>query len=265
MGFFSWLGNLGSTAAGAAGLSLAQGGLNLGGSLLSSYLSNRHDLKMWRMQNDYNSPQAQMARLKAAGLNPNLIYSQGSSIAGSNVGQRPTTRPVDFSSSIPDIVSKLAESQTIVLKMAQEKLAEQNAQLMAENAKLSQQKAITEGFRQENLFASSRKLDVDRGMIQQLSPYNTAIRRLQADDIYPSLASRYKLGNSEMLWRLNSLNPLLIENLGSRNDLLDRIIQGQDLDLRVKSQLAPYNTTAKDNWFIRALINAFNEHNLGKQ
>lgn len=31
----------------------------------------------WEMQNQYNSPAAQMKRLKEAGLNPNLIYGQG--------------------------------------------------------------------------------------------------------------------------------------------------------------------------------------------
>jgi tRNA(Glu) U13 pseudouridine synthase TruD len=32
----------------------------------------------WNMQNDYNSPEAQMRRYKEAGLNPNLIYGQQS-------------------------------------------------------------------------------------------------------------------------------------------------------------------------------------------
>lgn len=31
----------------------------------------------WNKQNEYNSPAAQMARLKAAGLNPNLVYDNG--------------------------------------------------------------------------------------------------------------------------------------------------------------------------------------------
>lgn len=31
----------------------------------------------WQMQADYNSPHAQMERLKAAGLNPNLVYGNG--------------------------------------------------------------------------------------------------------------------------------------------------------------------------------------------
>jgi len=34
-------------------------------------------LEDWNMQNAYNSPAAQMDRLKAAGLNPNLVYGHG--------------------------------------------------------------------------------------------------------------------------------------------------------------------------------------------
>ncbi len=44
------------------------------------YEKERQDgLEFWNMQNQYNSPQAQMARFKEAGLNPNLIYGQGNS------------------------------------------------------------------------------------------------------------------------------------------------------------------------------------------
>lgn len=39
---------------------------------------NEWNLEMWRRQNEYNSPIQQMARYQEAGLNPNLIYSQGS-------------------------------------------------------------------------------------------------------------------------------------------------------------------------------------------
>lgn len=34
-------------------------------------------LSDWNMQNEYNSPQAQMERLRRAGLNPNLVYGNG--------------------------------------------------------------------------------------------------------------------------------------------------------------------------------------------
>ena len=39
--------------------------------------ANAYNLQMWHMQNAYNDPSQQMARLKAAGLNPNLVYGKG--------------------------------------------------------------------------------------------------------------------------------------------------------------------------------------------
>lgn len=43
------------------------------------------DIDAWRMQNAYNTPEAQQARLKAAGLNPALMYGQGT--VGNATGQ----------------------------------------------------------------------------------------------------------------------------------------------------------------------------------
>lgn len=51
----------------------------------TEYLRN---LEQWNMQNEYNSPAAQIERYKAAGLNPNLIYGSGSASAG-NVNSSP--------------------------------------------------------------------------------------------------------------------------------------------------------------------------------
>lgn len=41
---------------------------------LQEYQQNRQS---WHEQNEYNSPESQQARFKAAGLNPNLMYGQG--------------------------------------------------------------------------------------------------------------------------------------------------------------------------------------------
>ena len=72
----------------AAGISLAgqlinsgiQGGMNRAQRKWNEkmYGVQRKDaLADWAMQNEYNSPLQQMARLKAAGLNPNLVYNNG--------------------------------------------------------------------------------------------------------------------------------------------------------------------------------------------
>lgn len=42
--------------------------------------------KMWNLNNQYNLPQNQMMRLKSAGLNPNLVYGQGTSTLSSYAG-----------------------------------------------------------------------------------------------------------------------------------------------------------------------------------
>lgn len=46
------------------------------------------DLEMWNKQNQYNTPQAQMQRIRAAGLNPNLVYGTGS-VSGNTGGTTP--------------------------------------------------------------------------------------------------------------------------------------------------------------------------------
>lgn len=43
---------------------------------LAKYKYDR-DVEMWNMQNEYNTPSAQMARFAQAGLNPNFMYGQG--------------------------------------------------------------------------------------------------------------------------------------------------------------------------------------------
>lgn len=42
-------------------------------------------IAMWRLQNQYNDPSAQMERLKRAGLNPNLVYGQGTQVTAGPV------------------------------------------------------------------------------------------------------------------------------------------------------------------------------------
>ena len=78
------LGFLGSLGVGV-GTSAVSSGLNalFGNSAASKTRKHQRwlaeyqyqkDLEMWNKQNEYNNPSNQMARLKDAGLNPNLVY-----------------------------------------------------------------------------------------------------------------------------------------------------------------------------------------------
>lgn len=66
---------------------LIQSGQNKEARRYSTYMYDRQRadaLADWNMQNEYNSPQAQMARLKAAGLNPMLVYGSGSQVSAAS-------------------------------------------------------------------------------------------------------------------------------------------------------------------------------------
>lgn len=82
------------------GPSLISGGLSALGSLASNLISNRqqrkreldrrnYDQEMWKKIQEYNHPLSQIARLKEAGLNPNLIYGSSPGSAVGNAGAIP--------------------------------------------------------------------------------------------------------------------------------------------------------------------------------
>lgn len=50
-------------------------------------------IKFWQMENEYNSPEMQMARLKDAGLNPHLVYGQGATATGGSIGSPQYDQP----------------------------------------------------------------------------------------------------------------------------------------------------------------------------
>lgn len=62
----------------------------------------RDALSDWTMQNEYNSPQAQMKRLKEAGLNPNMVYGSGT-VAGQSSGQVRSSSPGNWNPQVPMI------------------------------------------------------------------------------------------------------------------------------------------------------------------
>lgn len=62
-----------------------------------SELAYQRSVEQWNAQNLYNSPEAQMARFKSAGLNPHLIYGQGNpGNASSPVNYQPARVQYDY-------------------------------------------------------------------------------------------------------------------------------------------------------------------------
>lgn len=66
----------------SVGVGLGAGVINSALGLVSQFIQNRWNEKMWERQTEYNSPIQQKQRLIDAGLNPALMYSNGSVSTG---------------------------------------------------------------------------------------------------------------------------------------------------------------------------------------
>lgn len=97
--------------------------------------ANQQNIEFWKMQNDYNSPQAQMARLREAGLNPNLMYGNGTASAG-NAGNIAPAKAADTQSNkrnfdISAVMTGIQSSLQMDNLRAQNTIMEQEAALKA--------------------------------------------------------------------------------------------------------------------------------------
>lgn len=71
------------------------------------------NMELLKYQLDYNSPEAQMARFKEAGLNPNLVYDKGDAGNMSQAPKYPDIAPVDMQSAykIEDLILKVNQAK----------------------------------------------------------------------------------------------------------------------------------------------------------
>lgn len=94
---------------------------------------NDVNIANWNMQNEYNLPQNQMARLKAAGLNPNLVYGSGTSTTASTVpaASKPDgVKPIDYQGIFQSLSNAIPNLLDQALKVAQiDKVSQETSNL----------------------------------------------------------------------------------------------------------------------------------------
>lgn len=135
--------------------------------------ANRMAMQAWTLANDYNHPSQQMARLKAAGLNPLLVYGSGS-VTGNTTGAPSltgggisTTAESSFKG-LSNIMSVIQGQANIQNTRAQTQASVASAGASgAQAANLNQQTAINQqraNFEERNLIAD---LDYKRALAQK--------------------------------------------------------------------------------------------------
>ena len=133
---------------------------------------------MWNMQNAYNSPTAQMSRLRQAGLNPNLVYGNG--VTGNSSGSAPQYEPAKIQRATMEPYRgwNLGISDAVSTFMAMRQNKAQVENMEAQN-KLIKEQARTEGIRQGNIAMSTARSGFDLNLARELR--NVSIDRAIAE------------------------------------------------------------------------------------
>lgn len=127
----------------------------------------QRSLKMWNLQNEYNSPTQQMARIRAAGLNPNLVYGNG--VTGNSSGSTPQYEPAKFNAPTMQAYRgwNLGISDAVSQFLAYRTVKAQVDNMEAQNSLIRQQTA-TEATKQANIAASTSRSEFDLSMAKEL-------------------------------------------------------------------------------------------------
>lgn len=205
--------------------------------------NQRHwDLAQWNRQNEYNSPAAQMQRLQSAGLNPNLMYGQGSvGTAGGLTSDRVTA---DRLSSSP--YGKTAPPS---YGRANVDNVMRGVQMFADQVNLDKEQAQTDNVRAATQVAQQEALLKGQ-------------QRLQSAILTKKTA--FDLGISKDL-RSNTIEAAKrnLELLQKDVQLRSKQILGQDLNNSIRNlekNLNERGIQKSDNLFFRTLIQ--NLHNI---
>ena len=216
---------------------------------------NEWNLEMWHRQNEYNSPIQQMARYQEAGLNPNLIYSQGSPGNSQSMPSSAENKyQPDFSfvgnSLMQGMQSEQMQHQNEVLKADQRLKIVQalktsneaygidldNIRKLLENDALPEQLRLDLAQRAENL---TNKMNENALQLQQIN-FNA--------DTYDS-----RVGIVEQEW--NNLKQEFNNLVASEKEILERIKWiGPEAQSRINSNNAMANLSNAEAKEIYALM-----------
>jgi hypothetical protein len=172
----------GISALSAGGTAAATGAQNRKSRAFSRemYQQQKQDnIQFWNMQNEYNSPTSQMARLKGAGLNPNMLYDKtGAVIPAQNINtpdvQSAQFRTPDFGSVGSGLVqgyfdTKIKQAQYDNLKVANT-VSQQEAILKAAQAagevKRTEGQGISNTLASTNLDAMIRRAGLENQKLE---------------------------------------------------------------------------------------------------
>ncbi|AXH77374.1 MAG: DNA pilot protein [Microviridae sp.] len=256
-------------------------------------LAYERNLEMWNKQNLYNHPSQQMERLKAAGLNPNLVYGNGTStVAGPGPTMQPATPNIKTGL---DPLGKLGQFQNLQLTKAQtDNVQAETANKVTENTnKILQQEILKKEAQRMGIdIEFMQAVNPDRALLikqeilnktvdtavktqdltqkKAIQPYQVTSAREQAKQAeqatltqareYNILGQNLQIGKEKINQeKLNTfIRTLDISGKRSENELKEQ----QVIFEKWKNKLTENGITTSDNVVVRALLAIQKKYNL---
>lgn len=238
--------------------SLVGGGISAIGSLISSGIQYRNqskllaqqneynqqmadlayqrDLEQWERENAYNTPAEQIERLKQAGLNPNLLYGNGSASTGNASSSPSYNAPMseinryngDYG--IQDAANGVSNAinQYVQTKLGQAQINNIQSNTALNNLRgISQQIANTSDSKKlkylDELYMAQLNV-LDSQSVNQFTQARLADEKAISERQYRDVQYNILQEKFTQLEFLNSLNPLQKEHLAAR--ILNLNLQG---------------------------------------
>lgn len=192
-------------------------------------------MEFWNMQNEYNTPKKQMERFAEAGLNPNLIYGQGTNgnSSFSPTPQMPKTSPYRLDMSYADEISQLllqkrALDSDVALKEKQAKTEEAKVQSMAyDNAVKDADAALR---RWELAYKENAREDMLKALAEDAKSKQEYARSLRLSNDFTEKANPLRLTNIEL------------QNKEAEQQIQNAVKQGRKIDSETALNYAKVQT-----------------------
>ena len=238
---------------------IAGAGAGLIGGLINNAWADSRSNKQWRRMNEmqdkmnaYNAPVAQMARLREAGLNPNLVYANGGAVMQSAVGNAPNppnTAPIDTQGvlqMVQTVVGAMLEKDKIQANKEMQEKSIQSQEGMQEKSIQSQEgmqeKSIQsqEGM-QEKSIQSSERIEFAKlsESARQADMRNAIDRAHLAVDQFMSQIAKYRADTEAMeSYSRKALNEQQYRLHESLDELTLSFERGQIRELQIRNGIA---------------------------
>lgn len=157
-------------------------------------MAYKHDVDMWNKQNEYNSPQAQQERIREAGLNPALMYGQGSTGNATQLPQYQAPRQQYEFTPEMNPLGMMSQYLDLKKKGTDISLTEQQVQLTALNAVLTDATTV-------KIAGESRIKNLEADMLA--STYDSTVQARIANNLYDIAKSQVEQWRARMVNKYN--------------------------------------------------------------